>query len=515
MLDEAKQNQFIDLIENYVYTLVSDHIKELNESEDYESFDMDELKQYAKNSISEWFFEDEDMLSEDVINDQVVIDDIVDTIFEDIEEACKKESCDCGKPDCPICSKKESCKEGDDSDEDPDKDDDKDDDDDDVDEAALLTKHKITKIQSVLDARKRATDPAWKMSRRRTLMKQAARGGRVVNKKLSKAVKKSYRQGFGKRWEDDEDSMLENIANSVAEACKKESDSNEKDDIEGEPVNPSKNKKKLVKRLASTAKVQKEAMEESVREALSDIPAFGTLNESESVELTEKFASLLSEHVDRGIEFVTESLIEEMENFKNEVLIPEYTNKVEGYLSEEMIPHLERNVSDYLDELVESRIDEIMSTGKVVKSRESLQLEYFAEKLIEMIEEELQIYPEQEDAVIALESKCSRLEQSLQEAKVEKIKARNAALELENKLWIEQNMPSNLSEAGEDKLRNMLDEIIAESHTDFISKAERTISEFITPKKKELTQNVNESNNNAQRDPLDIVERTLQFMRRK
>ena len=182
MLDEAKQNQFIDLIENYVYTLVSDHIKELNESEDYESFDMDELKQYAKNSISEWFFEDEDMLSEDVINDQVVIDDIVDTIFEDIEEACKKESCDCGKPDCPICSKKESCKEGDDDDEDPDKDDDKDDGDDDVDEAALLTKHKITKIQSVLDARKRATDPAWKMSRRRTLMKQAARGGRVVNK---------------------------------------------------------------------------------------------------------------------------------------------------------------------------------------------------------------------------------------------------------------------------------------------------------------------------------------------
>ena len=513
MLDEAKQNQFIDLIENYVYTLVSDHIKELNESEDYESFDMNELKQYAKNSISEWFFEDEDMLSEDVINDQVVIDDIVDTIFEDIEEACKKESCDCGKPDCPICSKKESCKEGDDEDDDPDKDDDKDDDDD-VDEAALLTKHKITKIQSVLDARKRATDPQYKMSRRRTLMKQAARGGRVVNKKLSKAVKKSYRQGFGKRWED-EDSMLSDIAAGVAEACKKESDANEKDDVEGTAVNPSKDKKSVAKRLASTAKVQKEAMEESVREALSDIPAFGTLNESESVELTEKFASLLSEHVDRGIEFVTESLIEEMENFKNEVLIPEYTNKVEGYLSEEVIPHLEQNVSDYLDELVESRIDEIMSKGKVVKSRESLQLEYFAEKLIEMIEEELQIYPEQEDAVIALESKCSRLEQSLQEAKVEKIKARNAALELENKLWIEQNMPSNLSEAGEDKLRNMLDDIITESHTDFVSKAERTIEEFVTPKKKEPTTNINESNDNAQRDPLDIVERTLQFMRRK
>ena len=61
MLDEAKQNQFIDLIENYVYTLITDHIKELEESKDYESFNMSELKQYAKNSINEWFFEDEDL----------------------------------------------------------------------------------------------------------------------------------------------------------------------------------------------------------------------------------------------------------------------------------------------------------------------------------------------------------------------------------------------------------------------------------------------------------------------
>lgn len=508
-LDENSREKLADMIEGYIYDFLE---SKLNEEE---TAHWNTLKEEALQSINEWFFEGEDQLNEEVISDSLVIEDMVNTVFEDLMEACKSE-CDCGKPDCPLCNpkeSKESCKkESDDEDDDDekdseDKDDDDEDDKDDVDEAAL-TKHHITKIQSVLDARKRATDPKYKMSRRRTLMKQAARGGRVINKKLSKSVKKSYRQGFGKRWEE----AMENMEEACKkEACKKESDT-EKDDVEGNDVKPKDSKEKAVKKIKSTVKVQKEAMEESVREALKDIPAFGTLNEEESASMTEAFMNLLSKHVDEATDSITEAVLNEMETYQNEVVIPEITEKANAYMAEEVIPSLEADVNDYLDYVVNEKIEEIMESGKIYKSRESIQLESFRDKLLDLIESDLQIVPEQEDALIAMESKCDSLSKSLQEARVEKIKARNRAIQLENELWIEKNIPSDVSEATSEKIRDMLEAIEADTHEAFVSKAEKIIEEATatkTPIKEEVVEQPKK-----QPEEEDIVSRTMKFMKR-
>lgn len=517
-LTENSREQFADMIEGYIYDALDTSLKEGT----FTSFDA--LKQEVLESINDMFFEDEpDKLTEEVLSDSIVLEDAVEAVFADLKEACKEE-CDCGKKDCPICNPKESCKkESDDDDEDDeDKDDDKDDtkdkddeddedddDKDDVDEATL-SKHHITKIQSVLDKRKRETDPKYKMSRRRTLMKIAARGGRVINKKLSKSVKKAYRQGFGKRWEDTMDVMED----KMKETCNKESDT-EKDDVEGNDVKPKDSKVKATKKIKECVKVQKEAMEESVKEALKEIPAFGTLNESESASMTEAFTNLLSEHINKATDSITEAVLEEMDSFEKEHVIPELTQRANDYIVEEVIPSLEKDVNDYLDYVVNEKVAEIMESGKVYKSRDSMQLESFRDKLFDLIESELQIVPEQEDALIAMESKCDSLEKSLQEARIEKIKARNRSIQLENELWIEKNMPINISEATSEKIRDLLEAIESDTHEAFVAKASKVIEETTTVKTP-----INETKEESKKQEKveeqdDIVSRTLKFMQFK
>ena len=179
MLDTNSTEKFVSLFESFVYESIEAQLQENNA-------DMDSIREYVKSSILEWLHENEDELNEDVMSDAAVIEEMTDMFFAQLSDEINESECEdnCDDDDCDDdnCGKKDDDKE----------------DDDDVDEATMV-KHKISKIQSVLDKRKRETDPKFKMSRRRTLMKAAARGGRVINKKLSKSLKKSFRQGFGKR----------------------------------------------------------------------------------------------------------------------------------------------------------------------------------------------------------------------------------------------------------------------------------------------------------------------------
>lgn len=489
MLNAENRERLVELIEGYVYDLIEQQLKE-------DDFDIDSINKYVKNSIHEWLFEGEDELNEDVISDTAVIEEMVDEIINELLEACKKESDDCDSDD-----EKDDCEK-----DDYEKDDDSDDE---MDESASMVKHKISKIQSVLDKRKRETDPKYKMSRRRTLMKMAARGGRVVNKKLSKSLKKSFNQGYGKRWESKED--IFNIEDGISSIF--ESDC--KNDVEGDDVTPEKdNKKKLAKKMSEKAKEQKEAIEESMREVLKSVPSFGTLNEEESNTLSESFISLLSENVDKAVVSITESLLDEMEDYKNTVIIPSYNNKVNQYLSEEVIPSMEADVDDYLDYVVNEKLDEIMESGKIYKSRDSIQLESFRDKLLNLIEENLYIVPEQEDALIAMEKRCESLTESLKTANVEKIKSRNKAVQLENELWIEKNIPDDLSDAGEEKLRLQLEDIEYTTHDEFVKKANRIINESESNSNLKINEQ-HETVPSKKDETDDIVTRTLNFMKHK
>ena len=513
MLDQEKQTILIQLIEDYVYKSLDTELKSLTESvtesvqEDYDyGLSLDTLKRHIKEGLHKDLLEANpgvDEWSDEFLSDCVVVDGIVDTLFEDIEEAC---DCDDGdKDDDDKDDKDDKDDADDDKDDKDDKDDDKDDDKEPTDEAAL-TKHHITKIQSVIDARKRATDPQYKLSRKHTLMKQAARGGRIIDRKLSKALKKSYRAGFGKRWEGCDRATLRD---GIKKAFDNEGCDN--DGLEGPNVNP---KEKTVKKIKEIAKIRKEAVAESVKEMLSEIPSFETLEEAETEKLTESFSNLLLDKINSSVDNVTDDILEELDNFINEEVIPDYTQKTESYIMDEVFPAMQADVSDYLDYVIEAKLDEIMESGKIYKSAKSIQLEDFTEKLLDLIKEDLQIYPEQEDAVISLEKKVSVLEQSLYDAKVQKVKAVHSMKDLQDELWMEKNIPNGLSEAAKETLQKSLNEL--STHTDthelFEEQAKDIVDTYIKSHGR-IVENVQPQP--KQKPETDIVQRTLVFMTKR
>ena len=513
MLDQEKQTTLIQLIEDYVYKSLDTELKSLTESvtdsvqEDYDyGLSLDTLKRHIKEGLHKDLLEANpgvDEWSDEFLTDCVVVDGIVDTLFEDIEEAC---DCDDGDKD--------------DDDDMDDKDDDKDDADDDKDDdkeptdEAALTKHHITKIQSVIDARKRATDPQYKLSRKHTLMKQAARGGRIIDRKLSKALKKSYRAGFGKRWEGcDRATLRDGIKKAFDnEGCDNEGCDN--DGLEGPNVNP---KEKVAKKVKEIAKIRKEAVAESVKEMLSEIPSFETLEEAETEKLTESFSNLLLDKINSSVDNVTDDILEELDNFINEEVIPDYTQKTESYIMDEVFPAMQADVSDYLDYVIEAKLDEIMESGKIYKSAKSIQLEDFTEKLLDLIKEDLQIYPEQEDAVISLEKKVSVLEQSLYDAKVQKVKAVHSMKDLQDELWMEKNIPNDLSEAAKETLQKSLNElsIHTDTHELFEEQAKDIVDTYIKTHGR-IVENVQpQPKQKPEKPETDIVQRTLVFMTKR
>ena len=160
------------------------------------------------------------------------------------------------------------------------------------------------------------------------------------------------------------------------------------------------------------------------------------------------------------------------------------------------------------------KLDEIMESGRIYKSRDSIQLESFRDKLLNLIEENLYIVPEQEDALIAMEKRCESLTESLKTANVEKIKARNKAVQLENELWIEKNIPDDLSDAGEEKLRLQLEDIEYTTHDEFVKKANRIINESESNSNSKINEQ-HETVPSKKDETDDIVTRTLNFMKHK
>ena len=106
MLDQEKQTTLIQLIEDYVYKSLDTELKSLTESvtdsvqEDYDyGLSLDTLKRHIKEGLHKDLLEANpgvDEWSDEFLTDCVVVDGIVDTLFEDIEEAC---DCDDGDKD--------------------------------------------------------------------------------------------------------------------------------------------------------------------------------------------------------------------------------------------------------------------------------------------------------------------------------------------------------------------------------------------------------------------------------
>lgn len=478
------ENVFEDAKKTFDKTFLEHLNAELNEDEEDDSFNeaLDEaIEDFIKESKKET--DEDDDSDDDEDDDSNDDEDSDDKKNDDLDEAIKefiKEH----------TATEENCEDDEECDED--EEDDEDDDDlEDLDEIA--TKHKITKTQSIIDKRKRATDPKYKLSRRKTERKRAARGGRVVDRKLSKSLKKSFKKGFGKRWESEFDSKF-----------------NELDTIMEDGINT----EELAGILTEQVDIHKEAIQESISEAVKEIPTFGSLNEEESKTLVENFSKLISENIDQAINSITESLLEKVEQYKEDVITPYYNQHINEYIETELLPAVNENVNDYLDFIINSRIEEIMESGMILKSRDSLQLENFRDKLLGLIEDDLQIMPEQEDAYISLENKCKQLSKTLHEDKVEQISSKRQINILENQLWLEKNMPYTLSEATREKVRTQMKNSFKLSFNEFETAAKQLFKECNrNPELKESTLDSEQSKKKQITD--SIVERTLQFMNKR
>ena len=468
--------EFLETTFNSVYNEVMSVIEADDSDSDCND---DECNEDDEEDDSDSEDDEDDSDSKDdkeVKEDQRILDSIVESMLNENDEDDDSDS--------------EEDDEDDDSDSEEDDEDDEDDDD--LDEA--LTKHKISKTDSIIAKRKRATDPKYKLSRRRTLKKAEARGGRVVNKKLSKALKKSHKMGFGKRWESEQlDTYLNRIDDVLKEATYDKED--------------------LVKRLINQVKTHKQAIQESLNEAMQNTTAFGTLNEAESASLLESFTELLSENIDRAVSSITDSLLTEMENYKDDVIVPTYSQHINDYIERELVPAVNEDVNRYLDYVINERIDEIMESGKILKSRKTTQLEAFTENLLDLIEHDLKFIPEQEDGYIDLENKYNLTSKALHEARVQRIKAEQKAQSLRNELWAEQNMPSSLSEAAKEKVRENLKLLEAEDTEEYITEAKKIFNDSLhNPNQYNITESENKKKKTINES---IVERTLQFMQKK
>ena len=483
-----------ELVRAYIENCITESSKDLIANK----LASDQLYNSISKSINEWLdLHKAEYINEDTEDPQSVLTpEFLETTFNSVyNEVMSVMEADDSDSDCNDDECNEDDEDEDDEDDDSDSEDEDEDEegDDDLDEA--LTKHKISKTDSIIAKRKRATDPKYKLSRRRTLKKVEARGGRVVNKKLSKALKKSHKMGFGKRWESEQlDTYLDRIDDVLKEATYDKED--------------------LVKRLISQVKTHKQAIQESLNEAMQNTTAFGTLNEAESASLLESFTELLSENIDRAVSSITDSLLTEMENYKDDVIVPTYSQHINDYIEKELVPAVNEDVNRYLDYVINERIDEIMESGKILKSRKTTQLEAFTENLLDLIEHDLKFIPEQEDGYIDLENKYNLTSKALHEARVQRIKAEQKAQSLENELWAEQNMPSSLSEAAKEKVRENLKLLEAEDTEEYITEAKKIFNDSLHNPNQYI--NIAESENKKKKTINEsIVERTLQFMQKK
>lgn len=482
----TKEDKFID----FVLEHVDNKLLQLAEEGRYyfeDELAESELENILKEEILS--ISESEELTDELAESFIAAKEIAKLYLEEIKEACDEES------------------------DDYDDSDDEKSDEDDVNEN-IPNKHKISKMQSIIDARKRRTDPNVIRSRKRTLMKRAARGDRVVNKKLSRSLKKTFSKGFGKRWEDDEEPKDIDT--------KKVNDSDEED----ETITPNKEEMKaeLAKKLAKKAEACKESISDSIEYALNESELFGSLNEDESASLREFVKKHLLESADKQVEFISKHLLEATDEYVEQELIPSMNEHVEEYINEEVIPEIKKDVDEYISYVAEDVSESLHKQNLIVKSKSSVQLESFRDKLLTLISEELNIIPEQEDIVHKLESKLTEANEMIQSERIKKIEYRNQIEESEKAIYLLKRFSEfNISEATRERIINKLDENdISENEyrsgyslDEFKSATDALIKESMAESEKEPAENKKINETKEDENPLnDILKRSLDLLKK-
>ena len=188
---------------------------------------------------------------------------------------------------------------------------------------------------------------------------------------------------------------------------------------------------------------------------------FGSLNESESVELKNMVFESIDSILEKSCERIVEDTQVAMQDYINEEFIPATCEIFESY-KEGIVKELYTNVDGFLSALAEEIVDELSEKNVFVKSEKTAVYEEFVDNLVSLMEERLQIIPEREDALHAAKQKIEEMASAKEEQLVEQNKLMDKLEEAKREAYIFKNMPSQLSESMKEKLVDYAKTILVE-----------------------------------------------------
>ena len=237
--------------------------------------------------------------------------------------------------------------------------------------------------------------------------------------------------------------------------------------------------KALSKKMQKVAKLRREAVEESINEQIAASTVLGNLNEAESLELKSMLANAVHELLEQASDRIFKDVTEAAEDFISNEVHPFMAQAFESY-KEEIQEEAYRHFNGYIGLVAEDIVDQLSAKKVFVKSMQSEALEDFSASLLALIQEKLQIIPEQEDALFLAKQKADELRLTVEESAVDVAKMKDKLEEARREAYIYKNLPSNISEAARENLVSYAqDELSEDSFANFASKFDSAIAEAV------------------------------------
>ena len=238
------------------------------------------------------------------------------------------------------------------------------------------------------------------------------------------------------------------------------------------------------------AKNRRQAIRDSLEEQFAASSMFGSLTESESLELKNMVFESIDSILEKSCDRIVEDTQVAMQDYINEEFIPATCEIFESY-KEGIVKELYTNVDGYLSAIAEEIVDELSEKNVFVKSEKTAVYEEFVDNLVSLMEERLQIIPEREDALHAAKQKIEEMASAKEEQLVERAKLMDKLEEAKREAYIFKNIPSQLSESMKEKLVDYAKTILVEEEefSSFAEGFDKAVNDTLSL----MTEDVNEN----------------------
>ena len=274
--------------------------------------------------------------------------------------------------------------------------------------------------------------------------------------------------------------------------------------------------KELSKKMKKVAALRNEAIMESINDNILINGSFGSLNEEESQSLVEGISHVISDLLESQSNVIVESVQDQAETYINESVIPEIMEEANNYVEDVIVPEIFENANTYFTYVAESVVDDLADKKLVVKSSKSEQLEEFTSDLLDLIKDKLQIIPEQEDALDAMQEQINKLTDTLQEERIEKYKLRNEAIESKKKLYLNTIIPESVSEATREMIEEEVLDLDVKTFEQFKSAAEDIVENYMerkTNRRNYIIESNNDNKNTVSKSSIqDALEKAMKII---